>query len=1116
MDQRKRLALVSCVMAGLCSVSFLSGVGWAQVGTERYIVRMTAVSLVGAAAADPDGFERDEDGRLNLDSAAARAYLEAIDSDHAAFRDALAEAAPNSRIVHEYRILFNGFVVSGVDAAEVAALSSVDYVNPTDGVFYYPLLDASADAVGAPVFWDNLGGVGVAGEGIRIAIIDSGININNRFFSPDDFTLPGGFPKGDVAHTNAKVIAARAYFRPDDPVDGVLDDTTPVDYLGHGTHAAGIAAGNSDTVFDLIGEEIEVSGLAPRAQLMNYKVFYQAESGERGATEPELIAAFEDAVKDGAHIISCSWGGPDLLGLHARSAEVYLAAIDAGVTVVFAAGNSGPGRGSIAYPASLRRVISVGATLTGRGFSGWIDVHSPEPIPAHMRGIPAVVGQISPEFYDSIGPAPILLAKKAGLPLSDDGCLPFPVGAFEGAVALIPRGDCTFSSKVHNAAEAGALAVVILNTFGNALPFEMAGDSVEIPAVLLGYDDSFELEKWVNTRLGTEVTIHPGLISYPRESEHDTIWYNSSVGPTDRFYIKPELVAPGATQIISAAAGNKSGEGSEWAIRKGTSSSAAHVSGAAALLRQRHPEWDHNDVKSALVGSAVPDVLPAPAPPLGIGAGRLDLARADSLEWLSFPALLSLGQGTPGHTFEETITFSQIGDSSPAASVLWESRFGALPPLYLPASGSPLEVSGDLDIQIKTSADYPIGEYAGYLRLVGSAEQVLVSVPYHFRLIPEMSKDLLLLDMSFGPEESELSILYSNMAAKAGLDWDYYRATEIVAVPTLAELKHYRAVLVFTGNDQTMFKGVAGDSALGVLATYMRQGGGLIVTGQGPFRGSDHLRFRQLTGAETKDTFPFVDDSGELIERGDYLVSQALVDPSSTLPLDLTPTGSGLGDLEFAGELEPIRGAELPALWTEPFLTMENVGETGLTCLGLAFDPYRGWGVHSEAEQLTHRAVWMGFGFEQIRSDVTSAVDRQSFFEAVLTWTMDEIEISISLEQDGLETLFTVHTERGEAVYYEYDLGNEKVTRTASNTLYRMFDTHGSKHLRVVAWSRSGAAARADLKFEISPLPDASVADEKPDWKQTEPRTRDCGCNTVGESIEGASLFGSVLHAISI
>ena len=76
-----------------------------------------------------------------------------------------------------------------------------------------------------------------------------------------------------------------------------------------------------------VNKKAPVSGVAPRALLMNYKVFYRAESGTEGAREPELIAAFEDAVSDGADVISNSWGGPDIFGDADPSFEAYAAAV---------------------------------------------------------------------------------------------------------------------------------------------------------------------------------------------------------------------------------------------------------------------------------------------------------------------------------------------------------------------------------------------------------------------------------------------------------------------------------------------------------------------------------------------------------------------------------------------------------------------------------------------------------------------------------------------------------------------------------------------------------------------------------------------------------------------
>ena len=224
-------------------------------------------------------------------------------------------------------------------------------------------LNYSSPLIGAPTMWNVLGGASHAGEGVKIAILDSGIYTANPFFNPGAFSYPLGYPKGDARYTTPKVIAARAYFRADDPPDEG-EPANPTDgSFSHGTHVAGIAAGNANTTTP----RGKMSGIAPRAWLMNYKLFYRARSQRITAFTPEILAALEDAVADGADIVNGSWGGAaDFLPAGDPLVLATEALVRAGVVGVFAAGNQGPNAATINSPAIAPSVIAVGSTTTAR------------------------------------------------------------------------------------------------------------------------------------------------------------------------------------------------------------------------------------------------------------------------------------------------------------------------------------------------------------------------------------------------------------------------------------------------------------------------------------------------------------------------------------------------------------------------------------------------------------------------------------------------------------------------------------------------------------------------------------------------------------------------------
>ena len=202
-----------------------------------------------------------------------------------------------------------------------------------------------------------------------VADIDSGITPDNPCFDGTGYSYPKGFPKGDKSVTNKKIIAAYAYFRADDPPvypESPIDDPASAEG-GHGTHTAGTMLCNYGTTTTF--SNIKISGVAPKAQLMVYRVFYESVTGSHSAYTPELLAAIEQVVKDGADVVNNSWGGNSINVLTDLEIEAYTAAMNSGIVVVFSAGNSGPGTMTIGNPGTGETFITVAATTTSRTFN---------------------------------------------------------------------------------------------------------------------------------------------------------------------------------------------------------------------------------------------------------------------------------------------------------------------------------------------------------------------------------------------------------------------------------------------------------------------------------------------------------------------------------------------------------------------------------------------------------------------------------------------------------------------------------------------------------------------------------------------------------------------------
>jgi subtilisin family serine protease len=287
---------------------------------------------------------------------------ERIAAEQRAFRGELARILPDARIRWRYRLVANGFAVV-LPAAQVSRLRGVRGVRDVyDSARYEPQLDSTPQAIGAPGLWGA--GLETAGQGVKIGIIDTGVDHTHAFFNPSGYTMPAGFPRGQLRFTNAKVIVARAFAPPGVkyPRAGVAVDG---ENSTHGTHVAGIAAGNPRT--QASGGR-PVSGVAPRAYLGNYKALVGTDSGlSPNGNAPELVAAIEAAVRDGMDVINLSIGEPELEPRRDVVALALDAAAAAGVVPVVAAGNdfNDLGAGTVSSPANSGAAITVAAVEMG-------------------------------------------------------------------------------------------------------------------------------------------------------------------------------------------------------------------------------------------------------------------------------------------------------------------------------------------------------------------------------------------------------------------------------------------------------------------------------------------------------------------------------------------------------------------------------------------------------------------------------------------------------------------------------------------------------------------------------------------------------------------------------
>jgi subtilisin family serine protease len=664
-------------------------------------------------------------------TAAAVSQLGLLRADHAGFRATLAAAGiPGIREVYSLQRVFNG-IAYRTTRDQMATLRKLPGVREVHEL--KPQTLSNADAVpftGVPAAWENLG-LPLHGEGMKIGIMDTGIDYTHAAFGgpgdpaaylANDPTIiePGTFPTAKVA--GGFDFAGAMYDSNDPDHDIPVPDPDPLDFNGHGSHVsatvAGFGVGADGTTYDgpydatapfrmmRIGP-----GVAPRASLYVLKVM--GDKPEGGSSSLLMNQAIEWAVdpngdgdfSDHLDVVNISMGSA-----YGSSADpeftVYRFAVQAGVIVVAAAGNSFDVNFVAGPPAAAPEVIAVGAGQHDRSRHDALQVDSPASI-AGSKDIERAT------FAPGV-PSPISGQVVIADPIN--GCdAPFVnATAIAGNVAVLRRGDCDFEVKALNAQQAGAIAVIVVNNVPGA-PIVMSGsaDFLSIPVVMLGQDDGEAVIAVLTVGGSVTITLGDAIwLIHPEEA--DDIADFSSRGPGrlgDQAILKPDVVAPGAS-IMSVAAGTGNG----GAYISGTSMASPHVAGVMALLKQYHPTWTPDQLKALVMNTAVHDLfLKGPEPrsrvsPARSGAGRVDVQAALGSAVIAYdldaPERVSLSFATidvVGTALEaRTIRLHNIG-TAPATYELSLDEVTAMPgvSIQLPATTTfTLPPGGFVDVPV--------------------------------------------------------------------------------------------------------------------------------------------------------------------------------------------------------------------------------------------------------------------------------------------------------------------------------------------------------------------------------------------------------------------------------
>jgi hypothetical protein len=590
--------------------------------------------------------------KLDMRAAANRDYLQFIAGRQEEFRQAAGVLLGRQvQVVHRYRVTTNGMAID-LSPAEAAALSRApDLKSITPDVRYRLQTDAGPEWIGAGLVWDGSDGFPEArGENIVVGVIDSGITWEHPSFDDDPslsgytYTNPLGSPLGlcndPEVICNDKLIGVYDFVEDDPATEDVVEENTKGrdnDAVGHGTHVASIAVGNRLNTFVNSSVNSTLSGVAPRANLVTYRVCYVGEPAgpdSGGCMGSAILAAIDQATEDGVDVLNYSIGSAANNPWTSQIARAFLNAREAGIFVATSAGNDGPNAGTIGSPANAPWIIAVGNATHDRIFGSLVQnlVGGATTPPEDLVGASLTdgTGQLQVVHARDYGFALCGTgAEELGVACADNQGLSNPWAGekpFNGEIVVCDRGTYGRVEKGKNVLLAGAGGYILANTdaFGESL----VSEDHCLPASHIGVADGDRLRAWLDSGSGHGGSIS-GFTLARRDRFGDQVNHSSARGPASppvEDTLKPNLIAPG-TSILAAR--NESQE--LFRVLSGTSMASPHVTGAAALLKSVHGDWSPSQLASAIEMTATAELAIADGAKANSrerGAGRPQLGEA--------------------------------------------------------------------------------------------------------------------------------------------------------------------------------------------------------------------------------------------------------------------------------------------------------------------------------------------------------------------------------------------------------------------------------------------------------------------------------------------------------
>ncbi|KAJ3681595.1 hypothetical protein LUZ60_014168 [Juncus effusus] len=544
------------------------------------------------------------------------------------YKKFLPSGLPDSRFVYSYSEIVNGFAVrlsedelKEMEKKEGFLNAYPDKILTIKTTHTPKFLGLSKEG---PGFWADSN----YGKGVIIGVLDTGISPTHPSFKDTGMPPPPSKWKGkcefNKTDCNNKLIGARTFLNGLDVIQGSNSSEGPYDYVGHGTHTSGTIAGSFVEGANINGlANGTASGIAPLAHVAMYKV-----CGNESCADSDILAGFDSAVKDGVDIISISIGGFNSYFDEDSIAIGSFSAVEKGIFVSAAGGNSGPYNYTVENGAPW--LLTVGASGVDRSLRSVVNVE-----------------KYKFDFYGETGYQPNNFTSVT-FPLVYPGtyggykaafCMPGSLDGIDVRGKIVICDGYDANTQVDEVKAAGGIGIILTNNV-----YKGATTSVyplEMPASYVNFTNGIILKGLAITGINPKASIvfKGTVLETPLAP---ALAYFSSRGPNyeDPNILKPDIIGPGLN-ILAAwpFLVGPSSPGSYFNMISGTSMATPHLGGVAALLKSTHPNWSPAMIKSAIMttaylngndGKPITDEMRRPANFFSIGSGHVNPSKANT------------------------------------------------------------------------------------------------------------------------------------------------------------------------------------------------------------------------------------------------------------------------------------------------------------------------------------------------------------------------------------------------------------------------------------------------------------------------------------------------------